>query len=189
MKLKRLLSLFIAVVLCLSSFSVFGEKYADRIDVYYNEEIISFDVEPVIENGRALVPLRAISEAFDCEVYWYGDSKTIDIYSPVNAYIVSAERLAETITDDEGNVLIETVAYYPAIENPTDIPCLNKINFDYKWNAEKFIEEARAKKEDARALRTEMGEDAFTPFVYELTFEQTYNIWGNISFTKRKQKI
>ena len=182
MKAKRFLSLFIALVLCLSSFTVIaaeeliGEKPKDKIDVFYNDEIINFDVEPVIENGRTLVPLRAIfetmgcavyysakdgkqtvsarrandnllitigenkmyfngeekaldvpakitegrtlvplraiSEAFDCEVHWYGDTKTIRIYSPANAYSVSAEKIEETITDDEGNVLIEAVAYY-----------------------------------------------------------------------------
>ena len=229
--------------------SAYEEKYADRIDVFYNDEIVNFDVEPIIENdrtlvpfravfetmgcavyyseedgkqivsahrandnllltigenkmyfngkeidldvpakikdNRTLVPLRAISEAFECEVHWYGDTKTINIYSPARAYVVYAEKLSETITDDEGNVLIEAVAYYPVIENPTEIPCLNTINFDYKWDADKFIEEAKAKKDDALALRKEMGE-AFTPFVFELTFEQTYSIWGSLSFTNHK---
>ena len=163
MTTKRILSLFIALILCLSSFTTFAtdeltdEKPKDKIDVFYNDEIINFDVEPVIENGRTLVPLRAIfetmgcavyysdidgkevvsarrandnlqltigenkmyfngekkaldvpakitdgrtlvplraiSEAFECEVHWYGDSKKIDIYSPANAYVVNAEKL------------------------------------------------------------------------------------------------
>ena len=229
--------------------SAYNEKYADRIDVYYNDEIMCFDVEPVIENDRTLVPfrvvfeafgcavyyieedgkqivsarrandnlmltvgedkmyfngkeialdvpakikddrtlvpLRAISEAFECEVHWYGDTKIIRIYSPANAYSVSAKKIEETITDDEGNALIEAVAYYPVIENPTEIPCLDIINSDYKWDAQKFIEEAKAKKEDALYLKNEMGE-TFTPFVYELTFEQTYGILGYLSFTNHK---
>ena len=144
--------------------SAYEEKYVDRIDVYYNDEIVIFDVEPVIENGRTLVPLRAIfetmgcavsysqedgkqivtacrandnllliigenkmyfngkeinldvpakirdgrtlvplraiSEAFECEVYWYGDTKKIDIYSPARANVVSTEKLSETITEE-----------------------------------------------------------------------------------------
>ena len=229
--------------------AAYNEKYTDRINIYYNDEILLFDVEPVIENGRTLVPfrtifesmgcavyyaeedgkqivsarrandnllltigenrmyfngeekaldvpakisdgrtlvpLRAISEAFECEVHWYGDTKTIYIYSPANAYSVSIGKIEETITDDEGNVLIETVAYYPVIDNPTEISCLDTINDDYKWDADKFIEEARAKKEDAFHLRKQMGKD-FIPFVYELTFEQTYSIWGYLSFTNYK---
>ena len=48
-----------------------------------------------------------------------------------------------------------------------------------------FLEEAREKKEDALALRKQMG-DAFVPFVYELTYEQTYSIWGYLSFVSHK---
>ena len=229
--------------------SAFNEKYKDKLDVLYNDDTVDFDVEPVIENGRTLVPLRAIfetmgcavyyseengkqtvsarrandnllltigenkmyfngkeitldvpakikdgrtlvplraiSEAFECEVDWVGDTKNIYIYSPVSAYTVHSQKLTETITDDNGNVLIEAVAYYPVIENPNNNPTFDTINFDYKWDADKFIEEARAKKEDALILREQMG-DAFTPFVYELTFEQTYRIWGYLSFTNHK---
>ena len=82
----------------------------------------------------------------------YDDSRAISIYSPAEAFVVSAERLTETITDDEGNVLIEAVAYYPALENPAEIPFLDEINSDYKQGAKKFIEEAKAKKDDAMYL-------------------------------------
>ena len=36
-----------------------------------------FDVVPQVIDGRTLVPLRAITEAFECEAYWYEDTKTI----------------------------------------------------------------------------------------------------------------
>ena len=153
--------------------------------MYFNGKEIVLDVPAKITDGRTLVPLRAISEAFECEVYWHGDTKTIDIYSPTNAYEVNAEKLSETITDEEGNVLIEAVAYYPVIENPNHNPAFDAINFDYQWDAKQFIEEAKAKKDDALNLRKEMGE-AFQPFVFELTFEQTYRIWGYLSFTNHK---
>ena len=73
-------------------------------------------------------PLRAISEAFECEVHWYGETKTVHIYSPARAYVVSAEKLAETITDDEGNVLIEAVAYYPVGLNMVTVKGIKKGN-------------------------------------------------------------
>lgn len=153
--------------------------------LYFNGKEIALDVPAKIKDGRTLVPLRAISEAFACDVLWYGESKKIYIYAPANAYVISAQKLSETITDEEGNVLIEAVAYYPVIENPAENPCFDTINFDYKWDAERFMEEAKAQKEDALALKKEMG-DAFVPFVFELTYEQTYSIWGNLSFTNHK---
>ena len=46
-------------------------------------------------------------------------------------------------------------------------------------NFDKFIEEAKAKKDDALILKKEMG-NAFTPLVYELTYEQTYRCGSSI---------
>ena len=70
--------------------------------MYFNGEEIALDVPVKIKDDRTMVPLRAISEAFECEVQWHGETKTIDIYSPANAYSVSAEKIEEIITDDEG---------------------------------------------------------------------------------------
>ena len=153
--------------------------------MYFNGEEITLDVPAKAKDGRTLVPLRAISEAFACEVEWNPDTKSVSIFLAASAYDVNPQKLTETITDDEGNVLIEIVAYYPVVENPSENPSFDQINSDFKWEMDKFVEEARARKEDALNLRKEMG-DAFIPFVFELTYEQTYGVWGYLSFTNHK---
>lgn len=229
--------------------SAYTEKYADRISVYFLDDLVCFDVEPIIEDGRTIVPFRAIFEAMGCAVYyaeadgkqivtakradgtlmltigedkmyfngreiplevparikdsrtivplravseafeynvdWIEKIRTILIAPPFEGYDQRAKKLAETITDDEGNVLVEAVAFYPAFYNDKKMPYLDEINSECKWDAEKFMEEARAKKEDAKLLRQQMGEN-FTPFVYELTYEIPYNIYGNISIVNHK---
>lgn len=45
--------------------------------VFYNNKKILFDQIPVIENGRTLVPLRAIFETFGAEVTWDGATSTV----------------------------------------------------------------------------------------------------------------
>lgn len=47
------------------------------IDVSINDQYLYFDQEPVIENGRTLVPLRAIFEALGASVEWDNSSRTI----------------------------------------------------------------------------------------------------------------
>ena len=48
MKTKKIFSLFLAIVLCLSSFTVFAtdeptaEKNSDKIEVFYNDEVVNF---------------------------------------------------------------------------------------------------------------------------------------------------
>lgn len=45
--------------------------------VYYNGKKIKFDQIPVIENGRTLVPLRAIFEKIGAEVLWDANTQTV----------------------------------------------------------------------------------------------------------------
>lgn len=42
-------------------------------------EIVYLDVAPLLFNSRTLVPLRAVSEAFDCKVNWDGDTRTVTV--------------------------------------------------------------------------------------------------------------
>lgn len=46
-----------------------------------NEEQITLDVPAQIINSRTLVPVRAISEAFGCSVDWFGNTRTVAVYS------------------------------------------------------------------------------------------------------------
>ncbi len=46
------------------------------IAININGKFLETDQPPVIENGRTLVPLRAIGEALGCEVSWENESKT-----------------------------------------------------------------------------------------------------------------
>jgi hypothetical protein len=58
---------FIVVLLLLVVLSV-GAFATNNISVLINGKTTNFDVPPQIENGRTLVPLRAIFEALGAEV-------------------------------------------------------------------------------------------------------------------------
>ena len=48
-------------------------------EMYKNGKIISLDVPPQIVGERTLVPVRAIAEAFGCDVSWDGENQTVVI--------------------------------------------------------------------------------------------------------------
>ena len=50
---------------------------AADISVFVNGEQLEFDVPPIIENERTLVPMRAIFEALGAEVSWDNDTATV----------------------------------------------------------------------------------------------------------------
>lgn len=47
-----------------------------------NDTVYTFDTAPIIEDGRTLVPIRAISDLLGLEVDWNGDTKTVTITTP-----------------------------------------------------------------------------------------------------------
>ncbi len=56
---------------------IIGEKKKDGIYVCLNGWELEFDVPPMLENDRTLVPMRAIFEALGAEVSWYPEDRTI----------------------------------------------------------------------------------------------------------------
>ena len=55
------------------------EMTVDSNEMKKNEETIVSDVSPVIEDGRTLIPLRAVNELLDLEVEWDEKNKTAEI--------------------------------------------------------------------------------------------------------------
>lgn len=76
--MKKIVSIMLMLtMLCLAT-AVFGAEadVSDKITVTMNGEAMEFDVEPVMENDRVLVPFRAIFEALGCNVtYTEADGK------------------------------------------------------------------------------------------------------------------
>jgi len=87
--MKKTVSLFLSFVLSCSLIStVFASEVntikmtvGDR-QVFVNGEPLELDVPPTIVEGRTLVPLRFISEAFGAEVEWDGATRTITLNAP-----------------------------------------------------------------------------------------------------------
>ena len=73
MKKQKLLSIIIVSALMLSALPT---NAADFIDVYMNGEKINFDVEPMVINGRTMVPMRAIFEKLGAAVDWKKETST-----------------------------------------------------------------------------------------------------------------
>ncbi len=49
----------------------------DKITVLIDGTAVVFDAEPYIEEGRVLVPFRAIAEALKMNVSWDGETRTV----------------------------------------------------------------------------------------------------------------
>jgi hypothetical protein len=74
MKKIFVLSLLCLIIALLPATLTFA---ADDIRVILNGEQMAFEVNPIIKNGRTLVPMRAIFEGLGATVDWDGDTRTV----------------------------------------------------------------------------------------------------------------
>lgn len=108
------------------------------IKVYLNDTLLDFDVPPIIENGRTLVPLRTIFEEMGMEVGW--DSETSSITATGKGNSISM-RVNETSAYVNGEPLNMDVAP-KVVDGRTLIPVrfiAESLGADVKWDGENRI--------------------------------------------------
>lgn len=76
----------------------------DSCDMTKNDETYTFDTAPVIENGRTLVPVRAISDLLGLDAEWDEGSRTVVITTPADEDDNSWEQNTGTIDLDKMSV-------------------------------------------------------------------------------------
>ena len=74
--MKKALS-FILVLCMVASMFTFNVFAADEIKVTIDGNAQTYDVMPIIENGRTLVPMRAIFESLGAEIAWDDATKSV----------------------------------------------------------------------------------------------------------------
>lgn len=75
-KKKKKRKIIFALSVCAAVGFISAAAYADSITVYVNDEPLYTDVEPINENGRVLVPMRAIFEQLGASVEWVQSEQT-----------------------------------------------------------------------------------------------------------------
>ena len=80
------------------------------VGVRLNGEMLSFDVEPFIENDRVLVPIRRVMEGLGADVEWDGETRTVSVAAEgVNIRLVIGENIAKVVRTAYGTPVEQTV--------------------------------------------------------------------------------
>lgn len=85
-----------------------GGTEEKEITVLLNGEKLDFDVAPVIENGRTLVPMRKIFESLGATVYWNGDTLTATGLRDVTVVTITVDSVV--MTKNGKNILLDVPA-------------------------------------------------------------------------------
>lgn len=72
----------------------------DEKSYMINSEEMGLDVAPMIIDGRTMVPIRAVSESFGCDVKWDSEKREVSITTPVISVTeTTTESITETVTE------------------------------------------------------------------------------------------
>ncbi len=74
------------IILMTPTVSVYGNE--NRINVIVNNNRLEFDVQPIIVEGRTLVPLRKIFESLGAIVLWDGENRIVTASNDNNFIIL-----------------------------------------------------------------------------------------------------
>jgi len=120
--MKKLISIFIILILLLSSVPVFA---AQNITVIVNGTVVQFDQPPVIINSRTYVPLRAVGEILDANVKWNDKTKTVTISrgNKIIALMIGSYKMTiGDIVDASNDITIDLDVCPIIINNRTMLP-------------------------------------------------------------------
>lgn len=87
---------------------------------------ITLDVPPQIINDHTMVPVRAVSEALNCEVVWDGSTQTVNIFS--NNTAAPSPSIPETS--------VEYVPASPSVSETSTVPTTSVNNSEMVWIGE-----------------------------------------------------
>ncbi len=106
--MKKVFSILIAALLVVSCISVFAEN---DVTVVVDGQTLGFDQPPVIENGRTLVPMRAIFEALGCDVdYLESENGDKFVYANKGGSYISLEIGSSAMNVNEETVTLDVPA-------------------------------------------------------------------------------
>lgn len=110
---KKIIALTVAAMTVLGAASLPAAAEDEPVTVIINGEALVIpegDTQPYIEEGRTLVPMRAIFEALGAYINWDGETKTVVSYDPVSDVSITMQVDSATIFVGETPIELDVPA-------------------------------------------------------------------------------
>jgi len=108
---------------------------AETLSVKLNDTVLDFDVDPMIINDRAMVPMRGIFEYLGAQVYWYPETREVVGYKDNN--YIKLQINNETYYKNGNSDLLDSPPII--IRGRTLVPVrfiAESLDMNVDWNAE-----------------------------------------------------
>lgn len=134
MKIINKVGIFCIILVIVSMGISVPVNAADKIKVFINRAEVNMNIDPVVINGRTLIPIRSIFEALGAEVNW--DSNTRRVTATRNG--IKIELTIGANTAYKNGQIIATEVPAQIIDSRTYVPLrfiTEALDFNVYWNA------------------------------------------------------
>ncbi len=110
---KKIIALTVAAMTVLGAASMPAIADDEPVTVIINGETLVIpegDTQPYIEEGRTLVPMRAIFEALGAQISWDPDTKTVVSYDPISDVSIALQVDSATMFVGEAPIELDVPA-------------------------------------------------------------------------------
>lgn len=110
---KKITALAVAAMTVLGAASMPAIADDEPVTVIINGETLVIpegDTQPYIEEGRTLVPMRAIFEALGAQISWDPDTKTVVSYDPISDVSIALQVDSATMFVGEAPIELDVPA-------------------------------------------------------------------------------
>ena len=131
---------FLCILACLILL-IGGTVSAKDLSIYFNDDKMTFESEPYIENERTMVPFRTIFEAADAAVLWDEETRTIIAFKTVGEETTSIAFQADENYAFVNNEKVEIDAPAKIKNGLTFVPLrfiMETLSADVKWDGDTY---------------------------------------------------
>lgn len=140
-----------------------------------NGESIALDIPAQIINDNTFVPLRAVSEALDCDVTWDDATKLAQITTKQKKHTIADHYLTSDLVDpDTQTTVLHTVASYPEILDSKTLG-VQSVNQAIKQVAYTYLESTKAEASQLAQEEYQSLTSDFRMHSFEQNFDVTYD--------------
>lgn len=212
--MKKFIAILLSVIMVFSSFSfsiAADDDYStalisenpnasDTISVVLNDQIIDFTdengnvVNPLIINGRTMVPMRKIFEVFGAQVSWDGETQTVTANTEEKELVLQIDNSTATVKTVSGEEKIELDSAPVIVDGRTLVPVrfiAESLDLRVGWDGENRVVAILDTAPLYEKVKTEAPtfyEFITTEFTSETTGEATIKGTGEVSYKNSKEK-
>lgn len=168
---KRVLALALAMTMAFPALAM----AESNIKVIVNDEEIKMDQPPLIENGRTMVPLRAVAEALGCEVKWDDTTKSASFVQGEVTAVITVGQNYILAGDGVYNQELPIDAPAVIVNSRTMIP-LRALSECFGYNVE-WDNKTKTVSINMKSMKTDDTKDAKE----QESTETNYNLAGKVN--------